>query len=62
MPCMVGFFRVDKSEGVHRCSGTWAMTKADLDGAAHIEARASPFEFRARAGPGSFPYSGAYQG
>ena len=62
MPCMVGFFKVDKSEGVHRCSGTWAMTKADLDGAAHIEARASPFEFRARAGPGSFPYSGAYQG
>ena len=62
MPCMVGSFRVDKSEGVHRCSGTWAMTKADLDAAAYIEARASPFEFRARAGPGSFPYSGAYQG
>ncbi|CAM9932980.1 unnamed protein product, partial [Ascophyllum nodosum] len=62
MPCMVGSFRVDKSEGVHRCSGTWAMTKVGLETVADVEACANPFEFRTRAGPESFPYSGAYEG
>ena len=38
------------------------MTKVDLETAADVEARASPFDFRTRAGLESFPYSGAYQG
>lgn len=65
MPCMVGFFKVDETTGVHRCAGTWAMTKADLEAAARIESRASPFEFKTTAGGGGgadFPHTGNYRG
>lgn len=62
MPCMVGRFNIDKSTGVHRCEGTWAMTKADLEAAAKVESRASPFDFWIQAGPDSFPCSGNYTG
>lgn len=65
MPCMVGYFKVDEATGVHRCAGTWAMTKSDLEAAAKIETRASPFEFKTlgrTGGAASFPYTGNYQG
>lgn len=70
MPCMVGYFKVDETTGIHRCAGTWAMTKADLDAAAKIETRASPFEFKTIADGGSgergaaslFPHCGDYKG
>lgn len=68
MPCMVGNFKVDDTTGVHRCAGTWAMNKSDLQAAARIETRASPFEFKTAGGAGGngggmrFPYTGRYQG
>lgn len=69
MPCMVGNFKVDHTTGVHRCAGTWAMNKSDLQAAARIETRASPFEFKTAGGggngsggPARFPYTGRYQG
>lgn len=66
MPCMIGQFKVDDATGTHRCVGTWAMSKADLDSATRVETRASPFEVKVSPLPGSsrltFPHSGAYQG
>lgn len=65
IPCMVGVFKIDEAAGTHRCSGTWAMNKADLIAAETNEARASPFEFKAKVpalSPLSFPHSGVYQG
>lgn len=65
MPCMVGYFKIDEATGVHRCAGTWAMTKTDLEAAAKIKTRASPFELRTAGGVGgaaSFPYTGNYHG
>lgn len=66
MPCMVGQFKVDEATGVHRCAGTWAMSKADILAAATFEARASPFEFKMveKGGgePVRFPHTGKYQG
>lgn len=72
MPCMVGYFKIDEETGVHRCVGTWAMNKLDLEAATRVEARASPFEFKVvhPAGSGGdgggktlpFPHSGAYEG
>ncbi|CAN0087360.1 unnamed protein product, partial [Hapterophycus canaliculatus] len=69
MPCMVGHFKVDEATGVHRCAGTWAMSKADILAAAKFEARASPFEFKMveKGGGGGgqpvrFPHTGNYQG
>ncbi|CAM9094015.1 unnamed protein product, partial [Scytosiphon promiscuus] len=69
MPCMVGTFKVDDATGVHRCAGTWAMSKADILAAAKYEARASPFEFKVvdKGGVGGreavrFPHTGNYQG
>lgn len=66
IPCMVGQFRVDEATGVHRCTGTWAMSRADLEAASRVETRASPFEVKVSPPPGAsslpFPHSGRYEG
>lgn len=66
LPCMVGYFGADSSADAHRCTGTWAMNKADWLEAEKVESRASPFEIkvlpRDDGAALSFPHSGAYQG